>query len=112
MKIRTSFVSNSSSASFIISWKNKFHNYETINEAFSSLFYNKDIAINNTKENIIEYLCKQTNLLNNGVLQTRFFTSMYNSVEDFGPEFQLFILYLFLNSSFEVIHKELESDEM
>ena len=78
MRIRSGFVSNSSSASFIVWWKpycpdwSIHENLENLLEyADDSLKYMKEIE-DNTIEN------------DQGTYKTSFWTTMYNGVDDFG----------------------------
>lgn len=117
MKIRNGFVSNSSSASFIVTWKTKYPN-ETLKETLCHLFgvlyekendkygeyceeiYEKEIAL-------IEWVIKNTNSeesVNGTIYTTEDFTSMMNSYLDFDSNMAYFIMALAGEGEFTIIN--------
>ena len=111
MKIRSGFVSNSSSASFIVYWKPlDFINSFTIVEALCKIFevpsnlYNKkagkfrnvpDYLKSNTDLIIkLKKLTKKSNKDKEGIFITNFFTVMMNDGDDFGEDAKSFLINL------------------
>ena len=96
MRIRQGFVSNSSSASFIVRWK-----FPDNKKITSSLESAKTTLIPNWLSNeedqgdyqqMIEALDQTTD---NGIFyETSFFTAMFNDMRDFGPHAALFLMEL------------------
>lgn len=124
MKIRLCFVSNSSSASFVVTWKfyeNSNHKNLSIKEVLLQLFqicYDKEedkIKISKYETDtdrleIIEKLEKATVGLTNNIYETNFFTGMLSYPEDFGKECQSLIFNLIMNDNFEIVRKKVEED--
>ena len=102
MKQRNGFVSNSSSASFVVRWTWKGENIEkkTLEDAikkilpmwmldsekkeFDGIYGEIKKALDGTRDNDWFY-------------ETSFFTTMYNCAEDFGPAAALFVVELLAN---------------
>lgn len=91
MKIRNGFVSNSSSASFIVKWKGESSDCDTaegqlysedVDEQIDALFEYADEQKND------QYLwgIKQATVKRTGCFQTTFYTSMFNGIDDFGQD--------------------------
>ena len=111
MKIRNGFVSNSSSANFIVHWR--YRNFgqnhslkkiltklydidEVYNELNDSLDWSKSFT-KYDKDEIspwIDRILEDTKQNSDGTFTTRFFTSMRNSSRDFGPIAAYFLLSL------------------
>jgi len=109
LKIRHKFVSNSSSASFIILWSNREHKSLTKEEAIKKLFdYSKFDSEKKLK--IINDLIKQTKATKTGKFKTEFFTSMFNDLECFGQPCLQLLAYLCFNEEFEIEYKKVEKD--
>ena len=103
MKTRNSLVSNSSSASFIVTWKcldpEETDKKEVINQLFG--YGDKSLKLNITNNTI---------QLKSGYFRTAFFISMLNEITDFGPDAGYLILSLYTNSNFEIADARVESD--
>jgi len=122
MKIRNGFVSNSSSASFIVNWRIKgFGEDFTVRGALSTLYeigtYDKDRDEYNFGEwdkdhyeDIIISIEKRTKKNNNGTFTSEFFTSMLNSYSDFGDAAQALLLYVMACDDSEVIDIKVDRD--
>ena len=82
MKIRSGFVSNSSSASFIVKWRGESSEPDDIDEQLNTLFEYADEHRND------KYLwgIKQATVKKTGCFQTTFYTSMFNGIDDFGQD--------------------------
>jgi len=139
MKFRTGFVSNSSSASFIVSWRCKnLDEGEGLERALGTLFDLWDFEYNN-KEHKIEWgeiskhdtgnwgsksymkrivtdIAEHTEDLGEGKFETVIWTSMMNDFRDFGPEIQHFLTAMAVhnatsgNRDFEILHQRVEAD--
>lgn len=135
MKIRTGFVSNSSSASFIVRWRftRPFdHNFsdspktKRLNYALrllldvSSYDYDNDEFTFNEKsfdkhaKPFVEDLFRNTREIREWVFETNFFTSMFNDPDDFGNTAKMLCLALMVDSGnhadFEVVRTFVERD--
>jgi hypothetical protein len=109
MKIRNGFVSNSSSASFIVHWRMKTFGEEIEKEeAILGLLGVGDIT--NFRE---EYKQRITNIIErtkqnkDGSFVTTFGTSMLNDFDDFGEGAKSMALALICNDDFEIIDKKI-----
>lgn len=133
MKIRNGFVSNSSSASFVVLWSDRgrtlknpldaivrlldlyyFVGIETdkiqpkdreeIEESLSSYEDNTAIDLK-----CIEKLIENTTVFKDGTAETSFFTHMHNTHRDFGLSFLVFMTQLSASyRKFDIINRELE----
>jgi len=124
MKIRQGFVSNSSSASFIVHWRVKdFGEKFTIKRAFSKLYqvfeYDEEkdeIDWEKAKYDVhlkpkLEYIEKFTKINADGSFVTNFFTSMLNEPDDFGDVAKSFIMALMVYSdNFQIIDTKVEDE--
>ena len=81
MKVRNGFVSNSSSASFVIIWQPRQNiNSQSFREDVENLF-----RYNNKSNYYISEVMKHTNeVQKEDFYHTSFFTSMFNGIDDFG----------------------------
>jgi len=96
MKIRRGFVSNSSSASFVVIWSDSeydAHDTPSLFDILSRIFPKWQ----ETREQYIDYILQRTqkSLVWN-TFCTTFYTTMYNDATDFGPEAMQFLTELIL----------------
>ena len=91
MKIREGFVSNSSSASFIVKWK--VGGAKTVNAAINAALdmfrYREetdsfDWTFGEHDKDMVEEIAANTKMVKEGVFESTFFTSMLNTNLDFG----------------------------
>lgn len=103
MKKRTGFVSNSSSASFQITWKCYGESEElTVEEAIKRLMEFDDSY---------EYAVKQTKKIDKNVFQSSFWTCMMNSYSDFGiTAMAVYFALSMQKSKFEILAAKVEED--
>lgn len=124
MKQRNGFVSNSSSASFIVHWRVRSmgDNY-SIARALAKLFdiYSsfEDDKFNWEKseweasgwKDKIETLIEETRRNDDGTFTSSFFTSMMNSPEDFGEAAKSLVMGLVTNyDEFQIIDTKVEDE--
>lgn len=124
MKIRTGFVSNSSSASFVIHWRPKTMGEKvSLKEALSNIYgvtsYKIETDEVNWQDNWdkecqpkFEKTKEQTKDNGDGTYTTHFCTSMMNTADDFGEVAKSFVFNMMLNDNFHIIDTKLESDGM
>ena len=121
MKIRNGFVSNSSSASFIVRWilkQNDVNQERYFNAAFCMLFgvgHNKNFDPNFEiwgLEKEYEVIKRHTQIKEDGELETVFTTSMLNTVLDFGETAAHFNFALDFpeSSAIMVLEKKIDKD--
>jgi len=108
MKTRSSLVSNSSSASFVILYRSLTSDVDidSKEDAIKVLTYS-----NWKLERSTEELLKYTEHLKSDVFETKFHTSMMNSVCDFGDVAAQFFLELSNNDKFEIIRTRIEDHQ-
>lgn len=102
MKTRMGFVSNSSSASFVITWRS-LRDFESKEDALKKL---TEWGFNVDAET---YLPTTQNLGNN-VYRTEFWTHMMNNYSDFGCDAAMMYLLLSMDEDFEITSAKVEND--
>ena len=124
MKIRNGFVSNSSSASFIIHWRHKgMGNKISVKEAVARIFgvdynFNKETEMvdwtstwrkeaEEKYNNAVEY----TEDNDDGSYTTTFFTTMMNSADDFGDSAKSMLIGLVTNDEFQIVDTCVNKDD-
>lgn len=106
MKTRNSLVSNSSSASFIVIWRSLSSEIDSKTKAVDAL---TKWSSHFTGDALLR-LHSKTEELKPDVYRTQFFTSMMNSMSDFGEDAAFFILSLIDDKQFEIITRDVEGD--
>lgn len=106
MKTRNSLVSNSSSASFVITWKSlNLEDEIPAREAIQHVFNESNPDLNVT---LTESIVQQTSKLKSGAFRSEFSTSMYNIISDFGSDAAFLMMALYLSNDFEIIDARIE----
>jgi len=120
MKIRTGFVSNSSSASFVINWE-CYHKDATLSQALHKLFdveEGKSEEHNSYVYDIVKDVIDQTTEHRPGVYTSNFYTTMLNWPCDFGNIAAQFIMamqqetILRGNADYKVVSQYIEGDSV
>ena len=101
MKIRNGFVSNSSSASFVITWRALNAEVDDLKGIFKNLFDGCEITTD---------LVRNTEVLKSGACRTTFATGMFNDYSDFGNDAALMMTVLYMNNDFEIIDARIEEE--
>jgi len=105
MKTRNSLVSNSSSASFVILWK-RIQDFDEEEPSLESAFRGLDYDLSN-----LETVKSNSELLADGIIRTKFWTSMMNSYADFGIEaLELYTMLSLRKKQFILITADIEDD--
>ena len=129
MKIRIGFVSNSSSASFVVHWRarsrgegvdlvhaliNLFGIYFPDGEAFNAegrIDWDKVSTYDQWTKDIVEAIIEDTDVNTDGTFSTSFFTGMLNTAEDFGETAKSLVFALTVHDNeFEMIDTFVDSD--
>lgn len=95
MKIRSGFVSNSSSASFIVKWRKR--NASVDPEGNFMDLIDHDSFLSGFTEEIRD----NSVLTDDGWIETSHFTSMMNDMGDFSEYIRNLLMYLAVNADFE-----------
>ena len=103
MKLRKGFVSNSSCASFIVTWES-LEGIDNVKDAIHSLFGFGDYCSSKVKK-VVPGLIDSTKKLKDGIFETAFFTTMFNDYEDFGEGHIMLIYYLSLCDKYRLLSK-------
>ena len=123
MKLRMGFVSNSSSASFLICWRHKTYrpqekNNMSVKTAIKELFKNKflddDIRFKETKEEIAafaKFIHGKTVRKEDAWFETKECILMMNTLEDFDSRMLKFVTYLSLAHDDFEFYTQVVSDE-
>ena len=84
MKIRSGFVSNSSSASFVVTWKKYYSDpKKDLKQNLDNIFQYSDFKPEEL-EVIFKDIIANTKEISNDIYETSFWTVMFNGVSDFG----------------------------
>lgn len=122
MKVRSGFVSNSSSASFVVHWRIKTMGKETtILGALANLYgvhsydeskdtINWEKTWTTDSKKTIEYTVNMSKLNKDGSFTTSFGTICLNVHDDFGEDAKSLVLGLVANPNFEIIDAIIEED--
>ena len=107
MKVRRGYVSNSSSASFIIHWKSRNNREMSLEDAIEIMkreYFFGEYGM--TKE----YIEKVTKEDGDGRFTTEFFTSMMNSGDSFGEQAKSFLINIMTSDDFEIYNFKVDKD--
>ena len=119
MKIRNGFVSNSSSASFVVVWKLPLQ-YNDVGEFICNIFnvnYDKEKHVLKTEfrkdycedEDLAIKALDNTQHVSDNIYQTTAFTGMMNTISDFETQFLSFIAALVVNKV-EIVSADIDND--
>ena len=108
MKIRTGYVSNSSSASFIIKWGAKNNREMTLEQALR--VFKDDLCGYSFIEEETKDLASFTKENGNGKFTTEFYTTMLNCGEDFGEIAKSFLIWVVTSENFEMLDYKVDRD--
>jgi hypothetical protein len=107
MKVRRGYVSNSSSASFIIHWKSRNNREMSLEDAIERMereYFFGEYGM--TKE----YIEKVTKENGDGRFTTEFFTSMMNSGDSFGEQAKSFLINIMTSDDFQIYNFKVDKD--
>lgn len=96
MKIRNGFVSNSSSASFIIKWRKK--NSVVDPESDMKELMGGDY---NYFTRLVSFVKERSVVTEDGWIETSNWTAMMNALDDFNDDIKNLLMYLAINNGFE-----------
>jgi len=123
MKVRQGFVSNSSSASFIVHWRARtFGNRISLNAAIARVFgvdmkengeeFDWENAWNKESQSKVEEAARATVENADGSFTSSFWTSMMNTPDDFGDAAKSLVMGIVANEDggFQLIDARVEGD--
>jgi len=108
MKIKIGFISNSSSASFIIKWGAKDNRKMTLKQALSIM---KNNFMFENRIMTRKIITRNTKDIGRGEFVTEFFTGMMNVGDDFGEEAKSFLINIMTSDDFEIYDYRVDRDE-
>lgn len=96
MKIRNGFVSNSSSASFIIKWRKKDSNLDPESNLKELMGGDYEYF-----RRLVNFVQERSVVTDDGWIETSNWTAMMNALDDFSDDIKSLLMYLAINNGFE-----------
>jgi len=107
MKVRRGYVSNSSSASFIIHWKSRNNREMSLEDAIERMEREYFFGEYGMTKKYIEKVTKENG---DGRFTTEFFTSMMNSGDSFGEQAKSFLINIMTSDDFQIYNFKVDKD--